>query len=63
MAKRLNSKKKSFNFVNDLAKDIEDISAELGLSETALVVISTRNYIANYKAAKERTAKSAPLRV
>lgn len=52
MAKRSNLRKKSFNFVDDLAKDIEDISAEIGISETALAVFSLRAYIAAYKAEK-----------
>lgn len=61
MAKRLDSKKKSFNFVSDLAKDIEDVSAEMGLSETALAVLSIRTYIAQYKAAKEKVTKESKM--
>jgi hypothetical protein len=58
MAKRQNLRKKSFNFVPALAQDLEDISAEIGVTETTLIVFSLRAYIAAYKEEQKKVTST-----
>jgi hypothetical protein len=52
-------KKKSFNLVVDLAANLEQVSAETGLTETALVIIALRQFFASYRAVKDEAIKVA----